>query len=405
MDTIQPFWGEFFVSPIPLELSGNFCSHQCSYCFANLNNPSRKLSFDRTLRLIEQRFDRVSLEGQLLAQDYPVLVSNHVDPFSKSNYKELGEVMRALIKKGIPLAIQTRGGVNEAIEDLLKILPSSHWYISITHQSDSTRKLTEKAAPTIDERFELIKRLKKIGHQVSVGVNPLVPEWIPELYPFLNRIKDAGAYGIWVELLHLNYKQRNKLSVADRGRLGDDLITKSMKKIPDPKHYDHFENCRAIAQEIGLEVYSIGQSNYSDYFKPFKELYPKTFPVMQEFVNHCHLEAIETFNFDSWFDFFGDKLPKISSSQHYHYIEFGTQRHQFDFRIPNRCSYQELLPFCWKSEKFQRANPIACRGFGYLAVQEGEGLRKLVDKKWGLPCFGFLPEGSDASYFVLEAEG
>jgi hypothetical protein len=33
---------ELTISPIPIELSLNFYSHSCHFCFANLNAPNRR---------------------------------------------------------------------------------------------------------------------------------------------------------------------------------------------------------------------------------------------------------------------------------------------------------------------------------------------------------------------------
>ena len=43
---IVPYWGELFVSPAPLEMTLNHCSHACAYCFANLNDPQRRATHD-----------------------------------------------------------------------------------------------------------------------------------------------------------------------------------------------------------------------------------------------------------------------------------------------------------------------------------------------------------------------
>lgn len=40
---LDVYYGEFLINPIPLELSLNYCSHKCAYCFANVNQPGRLL--------------------------------------------------------------------------------------------------------------------------------------------------------------------------------------------------------------------------------------------------------------------------------------------------------------------------------------------------------------------------
>lgn len=40
-ESIRLYTGEFLISPIAMELAMNFCSHACTFCFANLNKPKR----------------------------------------------------------------------------------------------------------------------------------------------------------------------------------------------------------------------------------------------------------------------------------------------------------------------------------------------------------------------------
>ena len=40
---ITLFAGEFMLVPEALDVSHNWCSHNCGYCFANLNKPDRRI--------------------------------------------------------------------------------------------------------------------------------------------------------------------------------------------------------------------------------------------------------------------------------------------------------------------------------------------------------------------------
>jgi DNA repair photolyase len=65
---------------------------------------------------------------------------------------------------------------------------------------DAVRKRVEPMAPSIESRFELVEQLVAAGHVVTVGVNPLTLDWVPDFEPLLNRIKDLGAWGAWIEV-------------------------------------------------------------------------------------------------------------------------------------------------------------------------------------------------------------
>ena len=123
------YYGELLISPLPIELSGNFCSHMCGYCFANLNQPNRKYDVLKTMRFLKEFKTRRSLTAKLLKNGYPVLYSNKIDPFSASNFMHSLPLIELMVQMNIKISIQTRGG--HGIDEVLKILPKSVFYISI----------------------------------------------------------------------------------------------------------------------------------------------------------------------------------------------------------------------------------------------------------------------------------
>jgi hypothetical protein len=52
MDGLKPLYGGLLKIPAPLELSGNWCSTNCPYCFANLNAPTRTLDVKGVSKLL-----------------------------------------------------------------------------------------------------------------------------------------------------------------------------------------------------------------------------------------------------------------------------------------------------------------------------------------------------------------
>ena len=173
-DTFTPFYGEFLVSPVPLELSFNYCSHSCAYCFANLNKRDRRADIAATMNTLATYRQRSTLTAILLQQGYPVLVSNRVDPFAASNYRQFLPVLEVMSDLGIPVAIQTKGG--RGIDQALDLLTSpTVFYITIESDQDEVVKRIAPGAPSIAERFELIALLRSKGHPVVVGWNPCVP--------------------------------------------------------------------------------------------------------------------------------------------------------------------------------------------------------------------------------------
>src|SRR4051812_27633493 len=107
---IYPYVGDFLLSPVPMQLSFNWCSHACSYCFANLNSPSRSFDLKEFQAQLKGIYSNSSLVSHLLRERYPVVISNLVDPFATSNYGVAIPIIEMLTDLGVPVTIQTRGG-------------------------------------------------------------------------------------------------------------------------------------------------------------------------------------------------------------------------------------------------------------------------------------------------------
>jgi len=142
---IEPFYGEFLIHPAPLEISLNFCSHKCFYCFANLNTPGRRYDGAAVSRLLADMDNRQSLAARLLRDRYPVVISNRVDPFALTNYRHTLPLLEQLAAHNIPVTIQTRGG--RGATEAMGMMPPAAWYISIPFLDEELRRRIEPGAP------------------------------------------------------------------------------------------------------------------------------------------------------------------------------------------------------------------------------------------------------------------
>lgn len=287
---IYPYVGEFLVSPVPLQLSFNWCSHACSYCFANLNSPNRSFDLKEFQTQLKNMYTNNGLTSVLLRERYPVLISNLVDPFATSNYGVAVPVMEMMTNMEIPIMIQTRGG--RGVDDVLSFLPPSMWYISIPMLNDDIRKKIEPGAPSIESRFQLIDKLKAHGHEVLVGVSPTEEMFLPgkDRFQLLDILKAKGVHGIWIAQLHLNAKQLRIMPDQARERLGESLIEKGIKnaKKIEPSQFEFMDSIKKYALSIGIEVEGLYEGGPNHLFRPFYSLYKKGFPSINNFINWCH---------------------------------------------------------------------------------------------------------------------
>lgn len=134
---ITPFFGELFLYPIPLELSHNYCSNKCAYCFANLNNPNRKADVTKVANQLKKFNQSDNLTSIFLKNKAAICISNKTDPFAASNYRIAIPEIKTMIAMDIPIAYHTRGG--KYFDEFYKNneIPKSLFYISICQTDDS----------------------------------------------------------------------------------------------------------------------------------------------------------------------------------------------------------------------------------------------------------------------------
>lgn len=387
---ITPYYGEFLTSPYPLEMSLNWCTHGCKFCFANLNTPDRKADVKAITNLIRDHQNRETIVAQLMRGRYPILISNKVDPFAASNHKIAIPIMRTLSEMGFPIAIQTRGG--RGVEEVLGWLPKSHWYISIGHLDEDVRKRVEPGAPPIADRLALIERLVSLGHVVTIGANPLVPDWCPNPSELFTEVKKRGAAGAWIETLHLNNNQTREMSERDRLAIGEAIIGKAMVKNTPADWQHYFIDAMDAARACGLEVYCINNPQSSGYWLEAAKLYPVRFPVMQEFVNWCHAQRKpgDLIWFEDLWRCIGAGLPGFRKSIS-DYIGATTPQIKNSITIPKDAGFKTLLSILWSQSKAKQY-PAKLWCFDEAFEMDGEEKAWLDDEN-GFPVFRFTGRG------------
>jgi DNA repair photolyase len=239
---IQETKGMFLSLPFPYQITMNVCSHYCHYCFANLNKPDRCYDEKKTIAQIVNSKKSKTLIGEFMRRGYPVLASNLVDVFAKNNYKHFLEAYELLRKFNIPIAFQTRGG--NGVDEVLKTLPPSYWYISITSHDDNLAKPIEPNSPSVTERIELVKKLHSLGHKIEIGVNPYMRS-ICDIEKLLQLTRPyTDMY--WINSLHINPLQKKRLTAK-----GINALEPEMNKTGD-QLWEELLECFEIMVEYGV---------------------------------------------------------------------------------------------------------------------------------------------------------
>lgn len=389
---ITLYSGEMFISPIPLHLSLNYCSHKCAYCFANLNNPGRTAEIKKLQSQLKNFWGQNNLIAKLMREKYPVMISNTVDPFATSNYQLTPPIVDQLTDLGIPVTFQTRGASNakaaEALDYVIKNTPKSLWYVSITTTSEDLRKQLEPGAPSIESRFDLIDKLKAAGHNVVVGINPYVPEWIPDIEDLTARLYSKGIRNIWLGILHFNQNQKLQLSEKERAAIGDKLVNKPMKEY----NAEH-DTVEAVRQSLaakfpGLNVFMGLNGKENHFFDIYHETYPgKTFPVYSDFYNHIakSKQAGDQITFNDLMHVFASKLP--TGNYDFSGAAYSMKRADYDkpevrelINSLKDCHISKYVNVFWNDKVFN-FQPNIHEGFASLVELVGDEYQLKRDEK------------------------
>ena len=334
---IQETKGMFLNVPSPYQLTMNYCSHACHYCFANLNKPDRSFDEKKTINQLMNYRTQKNMTAEFLRRKYPIMASNLVDVFSKNNHKHFLEVYKIINKDNIPLLFQTRGGYG--VDEVLKTLPKSYWYISLTSHDDDLIKAIEPNAPKPSERIELIKKLHALGHKIEIGINPYMKEFC-DIEKIMQLTRKYTQF-YWLNGLHVNNNQAKNLSLK-----AEKIITPIIKKSEIQKQ-DELDFAFETMVEYG--VIPSGTAFYSivDRTELFS-VYENKLPIINDFI----LNIIDTKNendyifFEDFFNFYKDKFPNWLNKFDSGYLVAVKREYS---NLQSAYTLEEILRFHWNN--------------------------------------------------------
>lgn len=355
---ITEFIGEFMFHPAPLEFSGNTCSHNCVYCFANIRKLHRVINLKAIIRQVNKK-ECKTYQDALLRAGYPICMSNKTDPFSDTNYLSTIALGHEFTKLKNGLFIQTKGGCG--IDEFLKAINYKKnivWYITITTLDEGIRERIEPNAPTSEERFETAKKLSDMGYLVIVALNPVLEKWLSlsDLNEYMQRCKAAGVKHICTEPLHLNPREVSTFSNERMKR----FLPEEIEYACDTKAYAYQSYCKKIIpilKENGFHVVKVGNALPSEFFYEIRERLGTIFPNQYDLINYCHntmKSGIVTF--DLFYELSVDNKPFFEREFKYvnkYILKTNINEWSRSEYAKNIFSLKEVLRFIWNNTKIQ----------------------------------------------------
>ena len=402
-DSLGMYWGSLLVDRRPLELSFNVC-RRCHYCFAAANKPNRTVDVTQIMNLLANYQNRNTLAAKLLQQKYVTCISNHTDPLDNGSFAQAMPIIEMMVSLELPIAIQTKGALKQSQLDRLlqAVAPQApvSFYVTIEIWDEDIARRVAPGAPSPKQRLEQVEAIVNAGHTATVGINPTCPEWLPgdDSQKLVEAIAYAGATGIWVEPLHFQTNQLRNISPKAIESMGRETVQRvtvpasSKRRVCD---MELFDRVREMGWNAGLELMSVGNWTYSEFFDTDFDCYPRTYPVMQDFVNWCYenRDRGELVTFEDFLDVILPQLPKgvLGIGHHIASTTMHLWKGQGKDSLQNRMTYKTLLEYVWKHKEI-KCSPMRVPCFGRAALRNADDtINPIVDDN-GLPLLAFTPD-------------
>ena len=365
---LRPFTGEYLMSPIALHYGMNWCSHNCFYCFANLNNPSRRSEFGSIATMLSRIIngkETKQIIDAMVRGGHRVMLSNDSDPFAKSNHVQFAEVKNALESVGVQLSLQTRGG-EKAEETLLSLKPTLV-YISFTSDNESLIKQAEGGAPTFASRKALALAAKSAGHHVVIGMNPYQPEWWNDPYAFIDWLVEHGFGHVWFGTMHISHKQAINIKPAKAQQFAEVIKNAAKRNArPDDIAVNHV---RQSLEQVGINVFEHGRSTGKYFWKPYFDLGGAWMPTTDEFFSR--LDDVAEGNplavsFDVFHQWANQVLPTHESSQFKDYLVSFGRAIRSSGEKGHAYSFSDVHEYYWRITDYP--TPLRSDYLGYLSL-------------------------------------
>ena len=212
------------VSGMPFRWSLNpytGCAHRCTFCFVRaFEARADRPSDDRYGRSIRVKVNIAEvLERELARRSWQrekVVVGTATDPYqpAEGRFRLTRACLGRLAASRTPIALITRGPMILRDIDVLSEAARSAG-VSVTFSvptiDPDVWRLTEPGTAPPRQRLRALSRLVGAGLDVGVGMAPILPgiSDSPEsLAAVVRAARDAGATGIWANLLYLRHGTR-----------------------------------------------------------------------------------------------------------------------------------------------------------------------------------------------------
>lgn len=278
------FYGELLIHPSAIDISGNTCTHNCCYCFANIRKKKRYSDLRQCQRFLCGESNSKGLINHFVRNGYSINISNRSDPFSESNHAETIALLKILSKRNNPIHFQTKGGAeSDRALEILKDKKEVIFYITITTINDAIAKRIEPGAPPPEQRIALAIAARKAGFGVIIAVNPCVEEWMPEedLVTLEKRMRKHGIINFMFQRLKIRPVEYAAMPDSKKMQFEKSVVERfSGKDVYFQRQVDR-------QRSIGLLPIAFGMPYTTDFYHNLEAEHGKRMFGNYDFFNAC----------------------------------------------------------------------------------------------------------------------
>jgi len=192
------------------------CAHRCTFCYVRaFEQRADRPADDRYGRSIRVKTNVAEVLRRELARSgwtgEGVVIGAATDPYqpAEGRYRLTRACLAALAEARNPFSIITRGPMVLRDLDVLRDA-SERADVSVTFSiptlDEQVWRTTEPGTAHPRQRLRVLRRLVDAGVSASVGMAPILPglsDRPEQLAAVVHAAREAGAHGIWANLLHL----------------------------------------------------------------------------------------------------------------------------------------------------------------------------------------------------------
>lgn len=221
------------------------CSHACEYCFAKKFKDISKIKNGETYKALQGFIDgKRGTQTSWCDWDIPLHWGGLSDPFQPCE-KTRGvslKCLEVLSQTQYPFVVSTKGKLIVE-EPYISLLEKCNCVLQISAVCSSYDKL-ELGAPTYEERIEMARTLSPKLKRIIIRVQPYMHEVFKEVFDNMEKIKEAGVYGVIIEGMKYKKMKRGLVKIA-----GDCCYPYDVIK-------GDFDKLKSEAHRLGLKIYA-----------------------------------------------------------------------------------------------------------------------------------------------------